>query len=261
MTASTLVLAHPYGDRRHRSNGDKLKVVYLLIFLKPFPKLFIDIPYLVGDMRAVIPFKKNNAKSRLKTLLSEKEREGLAMAMLNDVAEALLSSGCFSVVDILSTAVVEVNGANLVLTEKGLNEALNEYLQKMSAHSINGPVLIIMADIPLVSIKNVRDIVNTSSDLVIVPGRMGGTNALLIREPSSFHVDYYGASFLKHLDIASKNGLDILVFDSFNLSTDIDEVADLAEVLVHGKGHAQRYLKNLGFTIMENNGRVGVKRG
>ncbi|MCZ7381729.1 MAG: 2-phospho-L-lactate guanylyltransferase [Candidatus Methanoperedens sp.] len=229
--------------------------------MKPFPKLFIDIPYLVGDMRAVIPFKKNNAKSRLNSLLSEKEREGLAMAMLNDVAEALLSSGCFSVVDILSTAVVEVNGANLVLTEKGLNEALNEYLQKMSAHSIKEPVLIIMADIPLVSIKNIRDIVNTSSDLVIVPGRMGGTNALFIREPSSFHVDYYGASFLKHVDIASKNGLDVLVFDSFNLSTDIDEVADLAEVLLHGKGHALRYLKNLGFGLLENNGRVGVKRG
>ncbi len=212
-------------------------------------------------MRAVIPFKKNNAKSRLKTLLSEKEREGLAMAMLNDVAEALLSSACFSVVDILSTAIVEVNGANLVLTEKGLNEALNEYLQKMSEHSINEPVLIIMADIPLVSIKNIRDIVDASSDLVIVPGRMGGTNALFIREPSRFHVDYYGASFLKHLDIASGNGLDVLVFDSFNLSTDIDEEADLAEVLLHGKGQALRYLKKLGFVIMENNGRVGVKRG
>ncbi|VVB95096.1 2-phospho-L-lactate guanylyltransferase [uncultured archaeon] len=212
-------------------------------------------------MRAVIPFKKNNAKSRLSALLSENEREGLAMAMLNDVAEALLSSACFSVVDVLSTAIVEVNGANLVLTEKGLNEALNEYLQKMSLHSINEPVLIIMADIPLVSIKNIRDIVNTSSDLVIVPGRMGGTNALFIRELASFHVDYYGASFLKHVDIASGNGLDVLVFDSFNLSTDIDEVADLAEVLLHGKGHALSYLKKLRFGIMENNGRVGVKRG
>ncbi len=212
-------------------------------------------------MRAVIPFKKNNAKSRLKNLLSEKEREGLAMAMLADVTEALLSSGCFSVVDILSTAIVEVNGANLVLTENGLNEALNEYLQKMSAHSVNEPVLIIMADIPLVSIENVRDIVGTSSDLVIVPGRMGGTNALFIREPSKFHVDYYGASFLKHVAIASRNGLNVLVFDSFNISTDIDEIADLAEILLHGKGHALRYLKNLGFGILENNGRVGVKRG
>jgi len=211
-------------------------------------------------MRAVIPFKKSNAKSRLGALLSEKEREELAIAMLNDVAEALINSGCFEVVDVLSTSIIEVKGANIVLTEKGLNEALNEYLQKMSSHSINEPVLIIMADIPLVSINNIRDIVASRADIVIAPGRMGGTNALFIREPSSFHVDYYGASFLKHCEIARKNNLKLEVFDSFNLSTDIDEIEDLAEVLLHGKGQAAHYLKKLGFNIMENGGRVGVKR-
>ena len=54
-------------------------------------------------------------------------------------------------------------------------------------------------------------------------------------------MDYYGASFLKHLKIAS--GLHTEVFDSFNLSTDIDEVPDLIEVLLHGKGYSQEYLK------------------
>jgi 2-phospho-L-lactate guanylyltransferase len=211
-------------------------------------------------MRAVIPFKKSNAKSRLRALLSEKEREGLAMAMLNDVAEALLGSGYFGVVDILSTSIIEVKGANIVLTRKGLNEALNEYLQKMSSHKINEPVLIIMADVPLVSTDNLRDIASSRADIVIAPGRMGGTNALFIRAPESFRVDYYGASFLKHLEIARKNNLEISVFDSFNLSTDIDEVADLAEVLIHGKGHASQYLKKLGFSLLENEGRVGVRR-
>jgi 2-phospho-L-lactate guanylyltransferase len=211
-------------------------------------------------MRAVIPFKKSNAKSRLGALLSEKEREELAIAMLNDVAEALLKSGCFEVVDILSTSIIEVEGANTVLTEKGLNEALNEYLQKMSSHKINEPILIIMADVPLVSINNIRDIVASTADIVIAPGRTGGTNALLIREPSSFRVDYYGTSFLKHVEIASRNGLGVEVFDSFNLSTDIDEVADLTEILIHGKGRAQSYLKKLGFNLVENAGRVGVKR-
>ncbi|NJD75554.1 MAG: 2-phospho-L-lactate guanylyltransferase [Candidatus Methanoperedens sp.] len=211
-------------------------------------------------MRAVIPFKKTNAKSRLSPLLSEKEREELAMAMLNDVTEALLGSGCFKVIDILSTSIIETGGANIVLTDKGLNEALNEYLKKMTSHSINEPVLIIMADIPLVSAGNIRDITSSSADIVIAPGRMGGTNALFIRDPSRFHVDYYGSSFLKHRDIALKNGLDIETFDSFNLSTDIDEVSDLSEVLLHGKGHASRYLENLGLGFAWNNGRVGIKR-
>ncbi|KAB2947094.1 MAG: phospholactate guanylyltransferase [Candidatus Methanoperedens nitroreducens] len=209
-------------------------------------------------MRAVIPFRKSNAKSRLSSLLSEKEREELAMAMLNDVSGTLVSSGCFDVIDILSTSMIEIEGVNIVLTELGLNEALNEYLGKMSSHKINEPVLIIMADIPLVSTKNILDIVSTNADIVIAPGRMGGTNAIFIRDPASFHVDYYGASYLKHLKIASD--LHTEVFDSFNLSTDIDEVPDIIEVLLHGKGYSQEYLKKIGIDILANGGRVGVKR-
>ena len=211
-------------------------------------------------MRAVIPFKKNNAKSRLEALLSEKEREEFAMAMLTDVARTLLASRCFDVVDILSTSIIDIKGANIVLTENGLNESLNEYLQKMTAHSMKEPVLIIMADIPLVSIKNIIDLTASVSDVVIVPGRLGGTNAIFIRDPGSFHVDYYGASFLKHCKIASENNLVLEIFDSFNLSTDIDEISDLPEVLIHGKGYAAHLLDKLGFIINENRGRVSVKR-
>lgn len=211
-------------------------------------------------MRAVIPFKKSNAKSRLSSLLTDKEREDFAMAMLSDVAGTLVSSGCFEVVDILSTSIIDCDGANTVLANSGLNEALNEYLKKMSSHSLNEPVLIIMADIPLVSIQNIKDITASRSDVVIAPGRMGGTNAIFIRDPSRFHVDYYGASFLKHMDIAQNNGLVVDVFDSFNLSTDIDEVADIVEVLLHGTRRAAGCLKKLGFVLAENGGRVGVKR-
>ncbi len=211
-------------------------------------------------MRAVIPFKKSNAKSRLSSFLTDKEREDFAMAMLSDVAGTLVSSGCFDVVDILSTSLIDHEVANIVLTDSGLNEALNEYLKKTSSHSLNEPVLIIMADVPLISIKNIRDITASKADIVIAPGRMGGTNAIFIRDPSRFHVDYYGASFLKHRDIAQNNGLTVEVFDSFNLSTDIDEGADLVEVLLHGTGRAADCLKKIGFAVAESRGRVGVKR-
>ena len=211
-------------------------------------------------MRAVIPFKKSNAKSRLSSLLTDHEREDFALAMLSDVAGTLASSGCFNVVDILTNSLIDQDGANIVLTEMGLNEALNEYLKKMSSHSLNEPVLIIMADIPLVSIKNIRDITASKADVVIVPGRMGGTNAIFIRNPLCFYVDYYGASFKKHCDIAHNNGLDVEVFDSFYVSTDIDETSDIVEVLLHGKGSAAGYLKRFGFVLEENRGRVGVMR-
>jgi len=209
-------------------------------------------------MRAVIPFKKSNAKSRLGALLCEREREDLAMAMLADVAGTLAGSDCFDVIDILSTSPIYVENTNIVLTEMGLNEALNEYLGKMSSHNINEPVLIIMADIPLISKKNIQDLVSSKADIVIAPGRMGGTNAVFIRNPLSFHVDYYGVSFLKHLEIAKD--LCVEVFDSFNLSTDIDEVSDLAEVLIHGKGHSKEYLEKIGVKLLANKGRVVVER-
>lgn len=209
-------------------------------------------------MRAVIPFKKGNAKSRLRALLSKREREEFAMVMLNDVLESLADSDCFDVVDILSTSMIDVRNANVVLTELDLNEALNEYLRKMAMHNINEPVFIIMADIPLISINNVKDITDSTADIVIVPGRMGGTNVIFVRNPTSFHVDYYGASFLKHLEIAKD--LKTEVFDSFNLSTDIDEVCDLVEILIHGKGHSKDYLQKIGISILANGGRVGVKR-
>ena len=67
-------------------------------------------------MRAVIPFKKSNAKSRLSAILSEKEREELALAMLSDVTDALLGSGCFDTIDILSTSIIDFEKANIVLT-------------------------------------------------------------------------------------------------------------------------------------------------
>ena len=209
-------------------------------------------------MRAVIPFKKSNAKSRLGALLSEREREDLAMAMLADVAGTLAGSDRFEVIDILSTTTIHVDNTNIVLTELGLNEALNEYLRKMSSHNLNEPVLIIMADIPLVSKKNIQDIVSSRADIVIAPGRMGGTNAVFIQNPLTFHMDYYGASFLKHLEIAK--GLNVEVFDSFNLSTDIDEVSDLVEVLIHGKGLSRAYLEKIGISLLANKGRVGVER-
>ncbi len=209
-------------------------------------------------MRAVIPFKKNNAKSRLSSLLSGKEREELAMAMLNDVTGALVGSGCFDVIDVLTTSMIGVEGANIVLAEMGLNEALNEYLGKMASHNMDESVLIIMADIPLATGKNIKDIVSTNADIAIAPGRMGGTNAIFIRRPASFHVDYYGASFLKHLEIAK--GLQTEIIDSFNLSTDIDEVSDLAEILLHGRGKSREYLKKIGIEMSVRGSRVGVKR-
>ncbi|WP_174590389.1 2-phospho-L-lactate guanylyltransferase [Methanocella conradii] len=200
-------------------------------------------------MKAVVPFKVVNAKSRLATLLTVEERARLARLMLDDIIGVLRQCGLNVV--LLATAPFTYD-AEVVVSDKDLNSALNELLKAEVE-----PVMIVMADVPLITPDNVRDILKSPSDLVIAPGRGGGTNIQYIKEPQRYHVDYYGASFLDHLRIAEDNGLTVEVFDSFNASSDIDEAQDLVELYIHGRGKAAEYLRSI--TALDiSKGRVRV---
>jgi 2-phospho-L-lactate guanylyltransferase len=204
-------------------------------------------------VRAIIPFKPKNAKTRLSPVLSPDERETLAGMMLADVLDAVVEAECTPV--ILSTAPYQLTGIETIVHPGGLNEALNEILPKAG-----GPVLIIMSDLPLATSANVTELLATKAKMAMVPGRGGGTNAIFLRDPSGFHADFYGASFLKHLEIAAEANLSCEIIDSFRLHDDIDEVEDFVEVLTLGGGSTRRYLERLGFVLSTENGRVGVKR-
>jgi 2-phospho-L-lactate guanylyltransferase len=212
----------------------------------------------VGDksVKAIIPFKKEGAKSRLGYLLSESEREELAINMLKDVLVAL-SESKIDEVEIISTGSrneiikeAPLNGANATLTvsviedERGLNEVLNETITEEKE-----PVLIIMADVPLTTPESINEIIEHEEEVVIVPGRQGGTNALFLRRPYAFHVSYYGMSFLAHVETAKRMNLSHAVHDSFFISADIDEVEDLIELLIHGQGFSADYLRRIGVFI------------
>ena len=212
-------------------------------------------------MRVVIPFKKENAKTRLSEILSEKQRQDFALEMLLDVISELEASEKFNEIEILNSSIFSImntefpGNVNVLLSEKDLNKALNEYLEKLASHNMD-EVLIIMADMPLVTKKHLLELTSLTADLVIAPGSRGGTNALLIRKPDKFHVDYYGTSFLDHLKIAEEAGLSVDIYDSFMMSTDIDEPKDLVELLIHGKGRAAQYLRSIGITLDTNTARL-----
>jgi 2-phospho-L-lactate guanylyltransferase len=202
-------------------------------------------------MKAVVPFKVVNAKSRLSSLLTADERSKLALLMLREITATLREAGLDIV--LLTTRPFEYD-AKVLVSEKDLNDALNDFLK-----AEREPVMIAMADIPLMTAKNVRDMLDSTADLVISPGRGGGTNIQYIKKPQQYHVDYYGASFLDHVRIAEDAGLKVEVLDSFNTSTDIDEVSDLTELYIHGKGEAAKYLRS--FTALDvSKGRVRVVR-
>ena len=205
-------------------------------------------------MRAVIPYKKAGAKSRLSPVLSLEEREEFVELMLNQVIESLEEAG-IEKIDILSPSGYGLEGmtkARVLLDEKDLNEALNRYLEE-AAES----VLIVMADLPLLSPDHIKGITSTKKDICIVPGKGGGTNALFIKNPSSYRVRYYGSSFLTHCSIATDAGQTFEIYDSFFAGTDIDEPEDLVELLIHGKGTARDYIKQK-FRLGVSRGRVGL---
>ncbi|MFA5331673.1 MAG: 2-phospho-L-lactate guanylyltransferase [Methanoregula sp.] len=202
---------------------------------------------------ALIPYKPKNPKSRLSPLISPEEREQLARVMLADVIAAAKDAVCSPV--IVATELYDSEDIQITIPDLDLSGALNDVLSQSP-----GPTLIIMADLPLATGPAIMRVITTKSDMAIVPGRGGGTNAIFMKDPSKFHVDYYGMSFLKHMQIAKEAGLSCEVIDSFLLHTDIDEPEDLVELLTHGTGKSREFLESLGFVLVAENGRVHAER-
>ncbi len=207
-------------------------------------------------MKAIIPFKKQNAKSRLTPILNQEEREKFALAMLRDVIKAVKKSKVREVkVLAMSREGLEDIEAEIEVSDKGLSEAINEQFAKAK-----GEVLIVMADLPLIQAEHINEIIACREDVVIAFGKGGGTNIMLVRQPSKYRADYYEISYLKHKKIAEEAGLSFKAYDSFFTACDIDEAWDLAELLIHGRGEAAEYLREIGLKLIETKGRVSVRR-
>ncbi|MDI6718546.1 MAG: 2-phospho-L-lactate guanylyltransferase [Methanomicrobiales archaeon] len=205
-------------------------------------------------VHAVIPFKPQNPKTRLSSVLNRSERERFAEAMLQDVIQAVLDGGCEPTL-LVTHPFRGYAGVPVIVDPGDLNEALNRLFQTATA-----PLLVIMSDLPLATAESVRRLIASPADIAFVPGRGGGTNAIFVRRPQRFRADFYGASFMKHRKIAEDTGATYDVVDSFRLHTDVDEEEDLVEVLIHGGGMARRFLEDSGFSLRIENGRVGVQR-
>jgi len=176
----------------------------------------------------------------------------LAFAMLKDVLSAVLGFGRATVLSRPGLDSVEI-GREVEIRESdlGLNDALNSLLEEEVRRGWPSGILIVMADLALLTEKDIAGILNCEGDVVLCPGRGGGTNMILARSPQ-FRICYQGLSFPKHLALARKAGLKVSVFESFRAGCDIDEPEDLAEVLLHGKGEAKQLLQSLGFVLSEN---------
>ncbi|WP_136717293.1 2-phospho-L-lactate guanylyltransferase [Halorientalis salina] len=206
-------------------------------------------------MRVVVPFAAERPKTRLDGVLSADERDAFARAMLRDVLAALEAAGHDP--ELLATAPVEVD-VPVTVDERPLTEAVNAVLSETVAAGGEG-VAVVMADLALATPATLDRLFAAEGDVVLAPGRGGGTNALLVRHPD-FRVDYHGASIRDHRRIAADAGAAVTDLDSMRLSTDVDEPADLVEVLLHGDGESYDWLVEASFELDVTDGRVGVVR-
>lgn len=191
-------------------------------------------------MRVVVPFDARDPKTRLAPALGAGERAAFATAMLRDVLETVRAAG--HTPEVRSTAAVEVD-APVTVDKQPLSPAVNAVL---AAHE--GPIVVVMADLPLVTPDALSRLTAPDVDVALVPGLGGGTNAFLARD-SAFRVDYHGGSYRKHREQVAASGASLATVDSFRLSLDVDEPGDLAEVLLHGDGRAATWLREAGFEL------------
>ncbi|MCL9814820.1 2-phospho-L-lactate guanylyltransferase [Natranaeroarchaeum aerophilus] len=206
-------------------------------------------------MRVLVPFDASEPKTRLSDVLDRRERAEFAYAMLEDVLSAVRESG--EEPELLATApLADERDVTVPVTvdDRPLSPAINDVLA-----GADEPVAVVMADLALARPADLHRLFDADGEVVAVPGRGGGTNALVVRHPE-FRVDYHGVSFRDHRKVAARIGAAFSVFDSHRLATDIDERSDLVELLLHGAGHAADWLDAAGFRLAETGGRVTVQR-
>ncbi|WP_338737711.1 2-phospho-L-lactate guanylyltransferase [Haloplanus salilacus] len=205
-------------------------------------------------MRTLVPFEATRPKTRLDPLLAADERAAFARAMLRDVIDAVERAGHDP--EVVSTAPLDSVEGPVAVDDRPLSAAVNDRLDGADA-----PVAVIVADLGLVTPAAVRRLVDGGgdADVAIAPGRGGGTNGLVVAHPE-FRVDFHGTSYRDHRRAAHAVGATVRVVDSMRLSTDVDEPADLVEVLLHGEGRAASWLRSAGVDLDGGDGRVGVRR-
>jgi 2-phospho-L-lactate guanylyltransferase len=188
---------------------------------------------------AIVPVKGlDTSKMRLSSVLSPEKRRQLTTAMLESVLDALKASAINEVLvvspDLTFQEIADKHRFSFISPkEKGLNPSLNEAVQwclKKKADS----VLILPADIPLVSSKDIDRLVELGSEestVVLSPSGDGGTNALFLNPPNLIPVCFGPKSFFQHVKEALDKGATIKLHSSRGIMLDVDSEEDLKKML------------------------------
>ena len=189
---------------------------------------------------AIIPVKPlRRGKSRLAGTLSEDERTELNRRLLRHTLTTLSDLRELEEVLVISRdpqalTLARQCGARTV-RENGqpeLNTALKRATVIAQVYATRG-VLILPADLPLITREDVLTLIEHASDppvVVIAPDRHGtGTNALLISPSGLIEYDFGENSFQRHCERVNQTGarLEIVNLPTLGLDLDIPENLEL----------------------------------
>jgi 2-phospho-L-lactate guanylyltransferase len=187
---------------------------------------------------AIVPIKPlEQSKSRLRDILSRKNRVELSKDMLTQTLQVLDSAPCIEKTLVVSrdTAVLALArslGAHTV-AEKG-NPGLNTALERATAvargYGVSG-VLILPADLPLLNVEDIQNmagLLDGKPAVVIAPDRHSkGTNALLVSPPGILKYSFGEDSFRRHMELAEQADVKVHVYQDEDIGLDIDVPEDL----------------------------------
>lgn len=187
---------------------------------------------------AIVPIKPlRRGKSRLATVLSEKDREQLNQTLL------VKTIGCLKAVkEIDQILIVSYDPGALTISrdygvrtiQESPNTNINKALRKgtLAAKAFNvSSLLIIPADLPFIEPESVRELLSKAKkppEIVITPDRrMNGTNALFLNPAGILDYDFGVWSFRKHVEQAEQKKIRIEIYNNDRLSFDLDIPEDL----------------------------------
>ncbi|MGZ3328936.1 MAG: 2-phospho-L-lactate guanylyltransferase, partial [Xanthobacteraceae bacterium] len=192
---------------------------------------------------AVVPVKSTaQAKQRLAALLPAVRRQGLALAMFEDVMAAV--SGVRELAEIVvvtvdpAAAVIAARHGARVMSEgacEGHTGAVMTAARRLAAEGFD--LMTLPGDIPLVEPDDVRRVVSVhraaanrkAGAFTIVPARDElGSNAVLCSPADAVPLHFGDNSFFPHLDAAKAHGIEPEVVKLPRIALDIDTPEDLA---------------------------------
>jgi 2-phospho-L-lactate/phosphoenolpyruvate guanylyltransferase len=189
--------------------------------------------------QALVPVKTlASAKSRLAAHLSPCEREALVLDMLHHVLAVLRESEVLEQIVVVSPDERVLERARSWGVQAwpeevhGHNPALYAAARRIRAGGASA-LLTISADLPLLSVQDIRTMVARSAghSVVIAPSRDGnGTNALLVRPPLAIPYLFGLDSFQHHVQVTGQRQLSVSIYNSTGLAWDIDTIDDIHEL-------------------------------